>query len=573
MKKNVKIFTLLASVAMLFTVISCKDPSSSENDDPSASNLELAYEALTIQTRIAGDSITLPSKVSIYDDVSVTWESDNPDIITISSGSETAAVTRKDGTGEDLVKLTATLKDQENNVKEKEFTVTVLQKDKSLSDEEILELAAEEFKALFTVPDKAWEKLSVPETLTVQNKTVNVQVSTSDVEVTNKGDFIIQKNIVVTRPEFTGILTLGNTSKTCKVTLELPAITRFESKKTETYNYYNNNVDGQEEITYTTILTLDPKSNKFEGLEERKTVIYAGNDVVQEESYTDGIRGTYTVDESNKEITLSYTEVYTNKPSEGKFAWMTKAEMVQEVSKTYRDVFDAFKAYEEADPKTLDTAYAAYSIMQTFGGKVLTKEEFLKDFGFASEEAFINSTEDEKTAFFAKISKDINELKGTLIYLFLGIPLDSTWEEIYASLDSSFNEYMDDYFLTDVDCSYVITCYSESQIDIYPELATISAYPKYDSSKTWNKQHGSYSSFSNDSFIERDESRLYFDRTSYRYGDWNESYTQYTTTDDNGDEKVFTVTDNKDGSIELSDGLKSVTLYFNPIDVFGFDED
>ena len=120
MKKNVKIFTLLASVAMLFTVISCKDPSSSENDDPSASNLELAYEALTIQTRIAGDSITLPSKVSIYDDVSVTWESYNPDIITISSGSETAAVTRKDGTGEDLVNLTATLKDQENNVKEKE---------------------------------------------------------------------------------------------------------------------------------------------------------------------------------------------------------------------------------------------------------------------------------------------------------------------------------------------------------------------------------------------------------------------------------------------------------------------
>lgn len=121
MKKSLKLLVALAAFALVPGIVSCGQTS---GDNPQSINsldnqkLDAAIESLTVPSEVTA-SFTL--KVSAAGGVTVSWESNNTDVIAISGGS--ATVNRQDS--DVTVKLTATAKVGEAT-KKKEFSVKVV---------------------------------------------------------------------------------------------------------------------------------------------------------------------------------------------------------------------------------------------------------------------------------------------------------------------------------------------------------------------------------------------------------------------------------------------------------------
>ena len=128
--------------------------------------LEDAYASLSddlILSFVTGNSITLPATVPGYSAVTINWTSSNSTII----DAKTGTVTHQEGTGNDVVTLTATLA-YGGKTKTKEYSVKVTQKDKELTDAEILEAAKSEVVINYS-GENFFEKLDIPKTVVVKN--------------------------------------------------------------------------------------------------------------------------------------------------------------------------------------------------------------------------------------------------------------------------------------------------------------------------------------------------------------------------------------------------------------------
>ncbi|WP_407426223.1 immunoglobulin-like domain-containing protein [Treponema sp.] len=405
MKKFIKTFALLSSFTMLFGFASCADSGDSSGNQTASVNqndslsLVSAYDSLTIAEEIAGTSISLPSGVSGYDDVTVTWESAEPGIIEAATGT----VTAKDGSEYDLVTLTATLKNEKGKTLTKVFTVKVYQNSALLDEEAVLNLAFIQLKSILTSPVYAWSETEFDGKITIRDSEVSVNLETDNTEavVIENSKITIYRNIYDIPVNITAELTCGTASKTETVALNLPAVTKFVSVKTGSYT--------NSDYVKTRTLILDPSTGTFDYLYVTEETYTSGDNAGSTETDKDGMKGTYVLSEDGKNITLTVNKILLPELT-GTDTYYTKQEFLDAMGKLYKEVFKAMKAYEEK--QTMNTAYTFMKSIYAVNGGTFTGADFES---YVCEQFNLNSyaeiTEEQKEMFLAGVTVEEKEEK------------------------------------------------------------------------------------------------------------------------------------------------------------------
>ena len=513
-------------------LVSCGD-SDDKKQTQSDTTLEDARTALSIQTIVtkSDNSITLPSTVTGFSNVSVSWVSSNTTIITTDG-----TVTHQDGTGQDSVTLTATLTYNENSAK-KTFTVIVYQNSKELTDDEVLAAA----KAKFTFSyDKtlAYQEIEFPETITVDSNSVAVSCSSSNTKVIaiSAGYAYITQQFSEKTVTLSQTFSYNGKTSTQELSVTVPAVTKFE--------YIEEN--STKRTTYE--ITFDPTS---------KIGIYTEKKVYTDETKADSIektKFTYSLDEENEQITITLTALYSDE-TDGK--WISVDELpnfyLNLVSEIYTNLFDALLAAE--DEPTYENLYAFALIFNDKTEEEYSYEKFLTDNDFSKDDSTTTVTEN--------VTKSIDLIKTLLQIEDVSSAKEAILAELSKNIALSFlslpNNTVYDY---EVLLSTVYASYPTGQY--FKKLRAC-----YDSSKEWYAQCGVYKNSENYSEVSISDDDFSFNNNYYDYddGEWNESFTTFTYTDDEDNETTFTFTDNKDGTLTVSDGTTTLTLNFEGDDL------
>lgn len=481
-----------------------------------------AYASLSddlIPSIITGNSITLPATVPGYSAVTINWTSSNSTII----DTKTGTVTHQEGTGDDVVKLTATLA-YDGKTKTKEYSVKVTQKNKELSDDEILEAAKNEVVIKYS-GENFLEELAIPETVEVNGKTVNLTFAIPEDSVnakTNwKGNVEIEKDIIEQTAKI--ILTLSYNGKTTTkdVSITVPAATEF-------IHYGYGYSSGELQQTETIIFNPDTKT------------------LTKEESWTDyGDSGTQYSYEvlGNHKIKVTTTKV----KSRGK--WSTLEEMAEEYTSMFSEMIKLMKN----PPSTYSELYESAKAIAGEGASYMTEEQFLEMLG---------ASEDDDAAKQAQIIDDYMSAYTEK----MGLSETYTIDDLIADeIENILSRYPKNAVY-----SYQFWDQKENTKS-YPNGAWINIEYQFDNTKPWYNQIGRFYYFDNntyDSFTVYSQSS-YIDIKGEEYnGKWDKNYTTFTATSDSNDNplsKTFsiTVTDNKDGTVTISGGILTEPVKLN----------
>lgn len=277
-------------------LVACPSNVSNESDSTSESGeqqsstetqtLENAKSDLTIQTVVTQgqDTISLPISISGFDDVTITWSSDNS-IITISQNTDSCngIVIHQNGDGSDTVNLTATLS-YNGKTTTKSFTMTVYQENAELSKQEILEAAAAKLSITYDGTTYGWQNVNLQTSVTVEDKNVDVSWDTvsTDSHLTLSGNTMsVIRDIADIPLSLKATLSYDGESYETTVPFTLTHIpefvktTTYSSTDINTYSYifdgstltlkevYNRSDDGQEYIegdVYSLAVNLENKT-------------------------------------------------------------------------------------------------------------------------------------------------------------------------------------------------------------------------------------------------------------------------------------------------------------------------
>lgn len=494
--------------------------------------LEDAYASLSddlILSFVTGNSITLPATVPGYSAVTINWTSSNSTII----DTKTGTVTHQEGTGDDVVKLTATLA-YDGKIKTKEYSVKVTQKDKELTDDEILEAAKNEVVIKYS-GENFLEEFAIPETVEVNGKTVNIAFAIAADSVGAKLDLNenveIEKDIIEQTAKITLTLAYNGKSATKDVSITVPAATEFIYYG---YDYSS----GELRQTETIIFNPDTKT------------------LTKEESWTDyGDSGTQYSYEvlGNHKIKVTTTKV----KSRGK--WSTLDEMVEEYTSMYTEMIKLMKNPPSTYSELYESFKAVYLSKAGEGASYMTEEQFLKMLGA--------SKDDEA----AKQAVIINEYMSAYTAE-MGLSKDYTIDDFIADeIENLLSRYPKN-------AVYSYEFYNhKDNTKSYPNGASINFEYQFDNTKPWYNQLGSFAYFDSESFdsyrIYTNSSYIYIKNTEFN-GKWDKNYTTFTATSDSDDKPLskpfsITVKDNKDGTVTISGGIltESIKLTFDGSDL------
>ena len=485
-----------------------------------------AYAAMSdelIPSVVTGNSISLPTTVSGYSDVTITWTSSDSEIINTATG----AVTHKEGSDYDVVTLTATLT-YGGKTKTKEYSVMVTQKDKELTDDEILEAAKNEVVINYS-GENFFEELEIPETVKVNGKTVNIAFAIPEDSVnakTNwKGNVEIEKDIIEQTAKI--ILTLSYNEKTTTkdVSITVPAATEF------IYNGYDYSSD---ELTQTETITFDPSTKTL--TREASWIGYVGT----------GTQYSYEV-LGNHKIKVTTIKV----KSRGK--WSTLEEMAEKYTSMYTEMIKLMKNPPSTYSELYESFKAVYLSNAGEGASYMSEGEFLKMLG---------------------ASKDDNEAKQKAViqaYMSnyaesMGLSDDYTIEDLIADeIENVIGSYPKNAVY-----SYKF-CDQKDNTKSYPNGASINFEYQFDNTKTWYNQTGRFYYYdynTYDSFTVYSKSSYINIKGEEYNGKWDKNYTTFTATSDSNDNPLsepfsITVTDNKDGTVTISGGILTEPVKLN----------
>ena len=310
-----------------------------------------AYASLSddlILSFVTGNSITLPATVPGYSAVTINWTSSNSTII----DAKTGTVTHQEGTGNDVVTLTATLT-YDGKIKTKEYSVKVTQKDKELTDDEILEAAKNEVVINYSGKN-FFEELAIPETVEVNGKTVNIAFEIPEDSVNAKlnwkGNVEIEKDII--EQTATIILTLSYNGKTITndVSITVPAATEFI--------YYGYGYSSGE-LQQTETIIFNPSTKTL--TREASWIGYGDS----------GTQYSYEV-LGNHKIKVTTTKV----KSRGKLS--TLEEMAEEYTSMYTEMIKLMKNPPSTYSELYESIKAVYLSNAGEGASYMSEGEFLK---------------------------------------------------------------------------------------------------------------------------------------------------------------------------------------------------
>ena len=491
-----------------------------------------AYASLSddlIPAVINGNSITLPATVPGYSDVAITWTSSNSTIINASTG----AVTHQEGTVDDVVTLTATLA-YGGKTKTKEYSVKVTQKDKELTDEEILELAKTEVVINYS-GENFIEELAIPETVEVNGKTVNITFAIPEDSVCTQldwdGNIEIVKDLVEQTAKITLTLSYNGKSATKEVSITVPAVT-------EIINYHYDSSTG--ELFGTETFTNNPSAKTF----------------TREESWTgyddSGAEYSYELLGNNK-IKVTTTKV----KSRGK--WSTLEAMAEEYTSLYSEMINLWNNPPSTYSELYESAKAIYLSNAGDGASYMSEEEFLELLGASKDDD-------------ASTQAAVIQAYMAAYYAAMGLSEDYTIDDLIADeIANLVSRYP-------MNAVYTYVFWDKrTYTKAYPNGVEINFEYQFDNTKPWYNQLGSFYYYDYDkgaSFrIYTNNSYIYLNSTEYN-GKWDKNHTTFTATSDGDNNSLsspfsITVTDNKDGTITISGGIltESVVLEFQGYDL------
>ncbi len=224
--------------------------------------------------------------------------------------------------------------------------------------------------------------------------------------------------------------------------------------------------------------------------------------------------------------------------------------------KYYVETVNALKVLDE-NP-TYENHYALVCAMND---EEISWEEFLVQFGYGADDDA--TTQAEKVTAMMEMSKAWYGITDNDYDTFLANAKESLTKEIELSILPSI---------------------PENTVFEYEEITNedTAKYPtgkwfnyiraKYDSEKPWYKQIGEWKRADSDELSLTDITIADEELDDI---EWNNDFTAFTAKDDNDTPYDFTVTDNKDGTVTLSDNSSSntITLSFVPEDLTKSDDD
>ncbi len=275
--------------------------------------LENAKSDLTIQTVVTQgqDTISLPISISGFEDVTITWSSDNSSIITISQNTNScnAIVIHQDGDGSDTVNLTATLS-YNGETTTKSFAMTVYQENAELSKQEILEAAAAKLSITYDGATYGWQNVNLQTSVTVEDKNVDVSWDTvsTDSHLTLSGNTMsVIRDIADIPLSLKATLSYDGESYETTVPFTLTHIPEFIFTETDTY--YTDNTQYNRTKRYSYI---------FDGNIMKIIIDWEDEHYGTEQ---DGEMYSYTADTVAKTITVTMTKYFVYD------TWYTKEEL------------------------------------------------------------------------------------------------------------------------------------------------------------------------------------------------------------------------------------------------------
>jgi hypothetical protein len=551
-KKLITLFSVISLIAFSFASCNSNDDKKPEAED---TTLIDAKEALTIQTVVAADetSITLPSKVTGFDDVSVTWASANTAVIT-SDGT----VTAEEGTASTSVTLTATLT-YGTQKETKTFTVSVYQKSHELTDAEILDAAIAKFNFDYD-STKAYNVIDVPETIAVSSKTVTVAYDSSNTNAVkyDSDKVYVYGGFTAASATLTATFSYNGSTKTVIENLTIPAITEFK---------FIDDTDADTKVTSSVKFNSSSKGI-YNEVKEAKTE--DGKDSIDKTEFN------YVLNAASSQITITATKIY----NEDEEKMMTIDQMVSYYSKSvkqaYKNMINAIKTLEsEPTYENLYEATLAFNSdkydRSTYTYEVWLSEQTRKDENgkkiaySADDSAEIQASEANKAVAFIKLIFGIDDVNVTY---------DSFLESFYALVElqieySLYSEIPDNTI-------YGYEVIYSTDYDTYPtgvwfkELRAV-----YDSAKPWYKQVGKWYDETNKYSMGLTEFEWGDDEYELSNGEWNVDFTEFTVEAEDEDETdiTFNVTDNGNGTLTVTDGTVTKTLTFTGSDLSDDDDD
>lgn len=468
-----------------------------------ANAVEAALKSLQLPQSVLNteSKITLPAMLG---EVKVTWASSNTAVI-----EDNGTVHIPDGTGVTMVTLTATLT-KGGASKNKEFTVSVYQKNKTLTATEVLDSVAA--AALAPSID---EKIDKPQTVTLKQSitTAGKTIAVSYQSVTKYQKHVqldrdnarctVSRDIVDIPAELAATLSCDGETKPLAVPVLIPRIQKF------TYNY-----------------------NKT----DKKTVSFDGS-VLEVMEYRDGklregSKYLYAADAEKRTLTLTRTETY----SDGK--WLTndayKDAYIEELTKSQLGWLKALKqAYDDPSFENLKKK-VNYHRSEPLTDDALI-EEIIKRKNIRKHFPGITETDPAKAKAQFKALLDSEKRKGIQAYAaeeiqnikdYLKLPKDSDFDALIKAVRSDARTYVEEItqgFGPDLACSYTITESNSVQIEIRA---------LYDEKKPWHKQYGRWKDSDNNELdvYRNGKARLYANGSEYS-GTFNDAYTELTYTE------------------------------------------
>ena len=460
-----------------------------------ANAVEAALKSLQLPQSVLNteSKITLPAMLG---EVKVTWASSNKAVI-----EDNGAVHIPDGTGVTEVKLTATLT-KGGVSKNKEFTVSVYQKNKTLTAKEVLEAVAA--AALAPSID---EKIDKPQTVTLKQSitAAGKTIAVSYQSVTKYQKHVqldkvnarctVSRDIVDIPAELVATLSCDGKTKPLTVPVLIPRIRKF------TYNYNEK----------------EKKTVSFDGSVLEEMRIYEK----QEDNY--GSRYLYAADAEKGTLSVTMTEWY----SKGK--WNTKEDALEEqrkrvatqmgiVKKVLDDPsFENFKAFmgESESKRTPDETIAEIIEKYRTHFPGITETDPAK--AMAQFKALMES--EKRKGFKAAAQESIQSAKKKA-----NLPENASLEDLEKAWLNFWQEFYEMIYFSKILYAY--------KLEPDRDTMWIQAQATYDEKKPWHKQYGRWEDSDHNDLSVYRNGRARLDANGSEYsGTFNADFTELTYTE------------------------------------------
>jgi len=518
-----------------------------------------AKEALSIPTDVPADvnKITLPSSISGYTGVSVSWSSGKTSVI-----SNTGAITHENGTGSTSVTLTATLSCGETTAK-KTFNVSVMQKAKVITAADILNMAVENLSATINSlidPSIYYpQSIQLPGSITVNDGSgtqKNVSISWNSVaderhlragekriytdmnsyySTTVSPDYVtIYRDIRVVSTSANVILSYGGETKTCDIAVSIPPVTSCS-------------------IRYT-------------------SGDYSDHTVIEGDTITRTISGggtKYTIknlDTAKQEVSVVTTQIRLGLPDSSgtvQYSWMTKSDVVQ----VYKNaVLERFKAFRKVNSNPTIENLLVVAIMESRGStkteddlyRVLLSLGVFEGLGTSPTDdavAQAKALDEEKKAAAVKLFMEFYRTHGGVNMT--GNP-NASWDEICTygeqNAEAEARKIADQQFVSGT-YTYSVEYANNYSGLIVENNVGFNSRALFDPSKSWYEQPGNWSNDGSSKYA-----NLQISSSLSLYGNLSGTYNNHYNGTFNASHTAITFQDGTTWNTFYDSSSKTVTI-------------